>query len=155
MRGVACLGPTALQLAGASEAEAAKRRVPPGWLGVTVDGSVEARDAKAWDRMPRAGVETVRAAFVWSHVQPNPPGGSGASFNFGSTDALAIAAAHRGLALLPVVQRTPSGPPCNRACSPLRRQTCPPWGASLARSSSAYGPRGSLWRERPDVPRGP
>ena len=153
MRGVPLLA-LLLLLAGATPA-AAERRVPPGWLGVTVDGPVEARDAKEWKRMTRAGVETVRAAFFWSRLQPDSPDGSGASLNFESTDALAIAAARRRLALLPVVQWPPSwaavqpgvfaSPPANLEA--VRR--------IFAALVERYGPRGSLWREQPNVPRRP
>ena len=105
-RGVAIVV-AALQLVGAADADAAERRVPRGWLGVMVDGPVEARDAEEWDRMARAGVETVRTAFFWSLVQPRPPDDPGGSFDFRSTDLLAIAAARHGIGLLPVVQAPP------------------------------------------------
>jgi hypothetical protein len=154
MRGVAFLA-VVFQVVGAAHAGAAERRVPPGWLGVTVDGPVDTRDAKEWDRMPRAGVETVRAAFLWSDVQPNPPGGSDAAFNFNSTDALVIAAARRGLAVLPVVQ----GPPHWAAVEPGVFGSPPADVPAVRRIFAAlaerYGPRGSLWRERPNVPRRP
>jgi hypothetical protein len=145
----------ALLLVGAAHAGAAERRVPPGWLGVTVDGLVEADHAQEWDRMPRAGVETVRVAFWWSDLQPSPPGGSNPSFNFRSTDALVIAAAERGLALLPVVQQPPLW-----AAGETGVFGSPPADMVAVRSIFAalverYGPRGSLWRERPDIPRRP
>src|SRR3954447_484929 len=151
---IACLALVFL-IAFVANADAAQRRVPRGWLGVTADGPLDARDAAEWDRMPRAGVETVRAAFYWSDLQPHPPGAPGAAFDFGSSDVLAIAAARRGLALLPVVQWPPSwaavqpgvfaSPPAN--LDAMRRI----FAALVAR----YGPHGSLWRERPSLPRRP
>ena len=57
-------------LAGAAGAEAAERRVPQGWLGVTADGPFDASDADEWDRMVVAGVESVRTAFYWALLQP-------------------------------------------------------------------------------------
>jgi polysaccharide biosynthesis protein PslG len=153
MRRIAFLA-AALLFAGVAHADAA-RKVPRGWLGVTVDGPVDARDAKEWDGMARAGVETVRAAFFWSRIQPNPPGASGAAFDFGATDALALAAASRGLALLPVVQ----WPPSWAAVQPGVFGSPPADPDAVRRMFAAlverYGPSGSLWRERPDVPRRP
>jgi hypothetical protein len=150
-RGVALLA-AAIVVVGPDPAVAAERRVPQGWLGVTVDGPVEARDGNEWDRMARAGVETVRTAFLWSDVQPNPPGGSGASLNFGSTDALAIAAARRGLALLPVVQRPPSWAAVQPGVFASPPSNMPAVRRIFVALVERYGPRGSLWRERPSVP---
>jgi len=153
MSRIACLV-AALVFAGAADADAA-RRVPPGWLGVTVDGTMDARDAKEWDRVAAAGVETVRAAFFWALVQPHPHGSSGSSLNFDSTDALVLAAAGRGLTLLPVVQ----WPPDWAAVEPGVFGSPPADHDAVRRLFTAlverYGPRGSLWRERRNVPRRP
>jgi hypothetical protein len=141
---------TAIVLAAAGQAAAAERAVPPGWLGVTVDGPIDADDASEWDRMPRAGVETVRAAFSWTLLQPRRE-----NIDFASTDAVVTAAASRGLELLPVVQRPPAWAAAQRGV-----EASPPadprdvrriFHALVAR----YGPRGSFWTERPRLPRRP
>jgi polysaccharide biosynthesis protein PslG len=141
--------------AAVAPAEAAERRVQRGWLGVTVDGPFDARDRSEWRRMGPSGVETVRAAFVWSLVQPRRPGTLGSALDFSSTDELAVAAARHGIRLLPVIQ------------APPRWAAVPPWGFAsppadlgavrdiLAAFVERYGPHGSLWSERPDLPRRP
>ena len=140
-----------LVLSGVASADAAERRVPRGWLGVTVDGPVGASDGREWDKMARNGVETVRTAFSWATLQPAP----GASFDFAATDALVIAAARRGLALVPVVQ----SPPSWAAVQPRVFGSPPANPDDVRELFSAlvgrYGPRGSLWRERTDLPRLP
>jgi len=147
----------AVLLAGAAHADAAQRAVPAGWLGVTVDGPIDARDAREWDRMVRAGVETVRAAFSWAALEPHrrEHARSGAKIDFASTDALVIAAARRGLELLPVVQ----WPPRWAAVQPGALNSPPADPDDVRRIFSAlverYGPRGSLWDERPRIPRQP
>src|SRR3954453_19455712 len=83
-------------------ADAARRQVPQGWLGVVVDGPlIEPDFAQAgpeWDRLARSGAESVRAAIYWHNVQPNGP----AEFDFTAYDGLMLTAATRGLGVLPV-----------------------------------------------------
>jgi hypothetical protein len=155
-------------LAGACAADAAERRVPQGWLGVTADGPFSAADGGEWDRMVVSGVETVRTAFFWALLQPyateaDVPAEQAARFrtidgvptDFSSTDAIVVAAAQRGLRLLPVVQFTPPW----AARRPEQFRSPPERAADVERIFRAlverYGPRGSLWEERPDLPRVP
>ena len=142
-------------LFGAAGADAATRAVPQGWLGVTADGPFDASDATEWRRMARAGVETVRTAFVWSLLQPGAPGPSGPVYDFSGTDKLALAAARHGIALVPVVQ----GPPYWAAVHPGVFHSAPSDPGAVrqifAALANRYGPRGSLWRERLNVPRRP
>jgi hypothetical protein len=106
-------------LIGASAAEAAKRKVPRGWLGTTADGPFDPR-SREWNRMDRAGVESVRTAFQWARLQPYPSADAvppqlasrfgdvaGVPTDFTSTDTIVKAAARRRMDLLPVVEWTP------------------------------------------------
>jgi hypothetical protein len=155
-------------LAGAARADAAERRVPQGWLGVTADGPFHASDAGEWDRMVVAGVESVRTAFYWAVLQPYrteadlPPAVAsryrtvdGVPTDFSSTDEIAIAAAQRGLAVLPVVQFAPRW----AARKPGQFRSPPKRAGDVMRFFRTlverYGPNGSLWAERPDLPRVP
>jgi hypothetical protein len=151
----------------AAPAGAAERRVPPGWLGVTVDGPVSPYEPGEWDRMASSGVETVRAALRWGDVQPYPPGGvppeersrfrdiDGVPTDLARFDAIVGAAAARGMAVLPVVHLTPSW----MALRPGNLASPPADPAALGRFFTLlvrrYGPDGSLWSERPDLPRMP
>jgi hypothetical protein len=167
MRGIALLA-LLLFLAGAAPADAAKRRVPQGWIGVTADGPFQPTDADEWDRMVVAGVETVRTAFYWAVIQPyateaDVPAAEASRYrmvdgvptDFASTDAIVAEAAQRGLAVLPVVQFTPDW----AARRPGQFRSPPARAADVTRIFRTlverYGPRGSLWEERPDLPRRP
>ena len=147
---------TLVVLAAAPVAAAQRPSVPRGWLGVTADGPLTGPDAPRfageWDRIRTAGAGTVRIAFAWDALEPF---GAGA-YDFTGTDALVAEAARRRLPVLPVVQRTPAWAaqrPADGAASPPRDP------AEFARLLTAlvarYGPAGSLWRERPDLPRTP
>jgi hypothetical protein len=138
----------ALSACAATPAAAAERRVPQGWLGVTVDGPMTPSREDEWDRMVDAGVETVRLAMRWSAIQPKrrrPP-------TYAFTDPLVEAAAKRGIAVSPVVESTP-------AWASLRRRdyASPPRDPADVRRLfgglvGRYGPGGAFWAARPDLP---
>src|SRR4051812_20695252 len=90
-----------------AHASAATRKVPAGWLGVVADGLVTAPGFAAsgdeWNRLAGSGAESVRAALYWREAQPS----SASSADFTTFDAVVLAAAARGLTVLPVVQGTP------------------------------------------------
>jgi polysaccharide biosynthesis protein PslG len=138
-------------LAGATDASAASRKVPRGWLGVTADGPLQASQGFEWRRMAANGAETVRTAFSWSEIEPGPPGAAGPAYEFGATDALALQAARHGLRLLPVVQRTPPWAAVRRA-----DPASPPASATdvtrlYAALAHRYGRGGTLWSEHPSL----
>ena len=130
----------------AAPAGAAERRVPQGWLGVTVDGPMTADDDAEWDRMVPAGVESVRIAFRWYRLQPEA-----GTLDFSGSDALVAAAARRGIAVLPVVEQTPAWASLHPG-----DLTAPPRDPAAVQSFLAtlvarYGPGGSFWAERPEL----
>jgi hypothetical protein len=158
-------------LGAAAPAAGAQRKVPRGWLGVMADGPLF--DAPAaldgeWDGMAAAGVETVRLTFLWRSAQPYrtfaevPPDQAvlyrdvgGVPTNFTVSDALVAAAARRHLQILPNVLQTPdwaAQTPGDPASPPRDRAA---YGRYLAALIARYGPRGSLWSERPVLPRVP
>jgi hypothetical protein len=152
----------------ATPAAAAERRVPERWLGVTVDGPVGAADDGEWDLMATSGVESVRAALRWYEMQPYrsaaevPPedaarfrDAGGVPTDFNDFDAIVAAASRRGLAIVPVVQST-----AGWAARRPGDTTSPPrdlatFGRFVSALVARYGPRGSLWAERPELPRIP
>jgi hypothetical protein len=146
----------------------AQARVPDGWLGVTLDGPFETGDGREWDRIAAAGADTVRTAMRWYHFQPYrtasdvPPSErprfrdvEGVPTDFSHMDALVAAAARRGLTVLPVVHAAPAW----AVSRPEQDGSRPRDPATFARFMTAlvgrYGPRGSLWAERPDLPQVP
>src|SRR5215204_2516313 len=154
-------------LAGATAAEAAKRKVPRGWLGTTADGPFDPR-SREWNRMADARVESVRTAFHWARLQPYPSAAAvpqqeaprfrdvaGVPTDFTSTDTIVKAAARRRMELLPVVEWTPSW----AAALPGDNKSPPARAEDVSRIFSAlvarYGPDGSFWQEHPKLPRRP
>jgi hypothetical protein len=144
-----------IALALPATADAAKRKVPQGWLGVVVDGPlVESGlvDGPAeWDRMAGSGVEAVRTAFYWPVIQPTGP----TDANYAPTDAVVLDAARRGLGVLPVVVLTPDWARVNGPdpSSPPRNPA--DYARLMTMLVARYGPTGSLWAEHPEIARRP
>ena len=146
----ACLA--ALLVAAPASASASARSVPHGWMGVQVDGPLTAPGnpfGGEWDLMKASGVETARVAFDWRVAQPD----EGGPIAFGETDAVVVAAAARGVTVLPVVHRTPRWAGSGGAASTPRGTG--PYVAFLRALVARYGPAGSLWTEQPALPRMP
>ncbi|HEY1358027.1 MAG TPA: beta-galactosidase [Thermoleophilaceae bacterium] len=144
-----------LVAASALPAAAAARRAPQNFYGVSWDNSLNYRpqvdQERQWDLMASSGVESVRALFSWAVAQPSPHG----QFDFSITDRLVARAAKRRIQLLPVVFEAPAWAQLNRG-----RRNSPPrrprdYAAYLRALVSRYGPRGSFWSIRPDLPRRP
>jgi hypothetical protein len=137
-----------LAIALPATAGAAQRRVPAGWLGVTADGPLSPSMDDEWDRMATNGVETVRLAMRWDVIAA---GGDG-SLDLAGPDAEVAAAAARGLRVLPVVQGTPGW----AASSPTKPPADPAaFGRFMTALVARYGPDGTFWAERADLPRLP
>jgi hypothetical protein len=142
-------------LAAASTAEAATPRAPKGFFGVmwdraAMDGRPVDEDAQ-WALMRRSGVESARVVFNWAQAQPE----AGVEPDFSAIDAKVELAARNGIHLLPVVVYTPDW----AARYPARHGTPPvfpsDYAAFMTRLVQRYGPEGTFWVERPDVPRRP
>jgi Glycosyl hydrolase catalytic core len=147
--------PVAVMLAAlvaATPAHAAKREVPRGWLGVVADGpfmeGAYGTQEAEWDQLAASGAESVRIAFRWRAMQPkksSPP-------DLGTSDALVLAAAKRGLSLVPVVQATPDWAARYKhkhGASPPRKVST--FTSFLRRLVNRYGSNGTLWQEHPEV----
>ena len=161
-----------LLVCAAAPAAAAPREVPRGWLGTVVDGPLTGPSADAfggeWDLMAARGVESVRAAVFWDEAQPFataadvPPEAAarfrdagGVPTDFTRTDAVVAAAAARGMSVLPVLQRSPAWA-ARRAGDPASPPADPATFAAFAAALvQRYGPGGSFWAERPELPRVP
>jgi hypothetical protein len=94
----------------------------------------------------------VRVAFDWRAAQPS----QGGPIDFSATDAAVLAAAQQRLPVLPVVHRTPDWaaerPGDGAASAP---QGTASYTSFLTALVGRYGPAGSLWAERPELPREP
>jgi hypothetical protein len=155
-RGLLLLALAAALLAAAPATEASPRRVPLGFYGVMWDRAAasapEADQAAQWDLMARSGVESVRTVFSWAKAQPE----GGQPPSFAATDQVVALAAARKIRLLPIVVGTPAwaarDPGAGRASPPARIED---YTAYLQALVQRYGPKGSFWAERPDLPRRP
>jgi hypothetical protein len=137
-------------LAAPAGAGAAERRVPQGWLGVTVDGPMTADDDAEWDGMVAAGVETVRIAFRWYRLQPEA-----GTLDLSASDALVAAAARRGIGVLPVVEQAPAWASLRPGDLTAAPRDPAAVEAFLATLVARYGPSGTFWAEHPELPRMP
>jgi Beta-galactosidase len=155
-RALLLLAVVAVLLAAVPVAEASQRRVPHGFYGVMWDrgatGGPDADQAAQWNLMARSGVESVRTEFSWARAQPE----AGQAPSFAATDRVVALAAARNIKLLPIVIATPGWaarePSRGRASPPARVEDYTAYLAALVRR---YGPQGSFWDERPDLPRRP
>lgn len=148
-------------------AGAAKRLAPAGFMGTMADGPLVGNDvdlAREVELMRGCGVESLRIVIYWDELQPferadDVPADRRADFRvvegvptaFAETDRIVAAAAGAGLRVLPVVLRAPAWDREDRDV-----QASPPRGnAAYARFLRTlverYGPKGSLWDERPDL----
>lgn len=136
-------------------AASAKRTVPPGFHGVDFDREAGWAPAEVqgamWRDMARNGVESVRVIFDWSEAQPQAI----AEPSFHETDPLVANAAARGIEALPVVIYAPRWA---REVS-SRKASAPSslgaYAAYLRALVARYGPAGSFWAERPELPARP
>lgn len=134
----------------AAPAAAAQRKVPHGWLGATADGPLTPERTGEWDRMAASGVETVRVAFRWFQLQPEP-----GAYDLAPADAAVAAAARRGMQVLPVIEQTPSWAatrPGDLAAAPRDPASAQAFALTLV---ARYGPAGTFWGEHPELARLP
>jgi len=134
---------------------AASAAPPNGFVGIVAEdiwaGSPDYR-AAVLSQQRAVGIQRIRQTFDWSLIEPAP-----GQYDFSQYDAYVAAAAEHGIQITPVLFR----PPGFRArAAHTSRETYPPrrladmggFGAVLA---SRYGPDGTLWAERPGIPRLP
>jgi hypothetical protein len=119
------------------------------WSGPMWDGDV---DPEAETRlMASSGVGTVRVAAYWDVAQPS----AGAPPDFSGLDRVVAATAKRKLRVLPVIIRAPSWARVDPGLewSPPRDRG--QYAAFAAAIAQRYGPSGSFWAQRTDLPRIP
>jgi hypothetical protein len=137
----------------APTAAAGAQRVPSGFFGVTVEGPMlrpETDVVGEFGRMTKAGVESIVTELNWAALQP----ARDAAPDFARIDRTVLAAAQRGMRVLPVVVFAPSWAAVDPAqiASPPRNA---PYAAFLRKAIARFGPRGALWAAHPEVRRLP
>jgi hypothetical protein len=161
---------TALALAAAPTAGAAKPRVPSGFVGMVADGPLldpaKVQLEPELDAMVGQGVQSLRVLFDWAQAQPYASEADvplterqyfthdegGVPTDYRRTDAVVDAAARRHMAVLPVVLVAPpwdARHPKDDAAPPKHYSAYANFVTALAKR---YGPGGAFWAERPDLP---
>ncbi|MFL5852714.1 MAG: glycosyl hydrolase [Solirubrobacteraceae bacterium] len=105
-------------------------------------------------REKQLGVEILRQTFDWSTIEPTR-----GRFRFATTDRFVVAAAKHGIAVLPILFNAPRW--ANDTTRSARSNVVDPpraparMGAFARAVVRRYGPRGSLWRQHPQVTKVP
>jgi hypothetical protein len=113
-----------------------------------IDSAPLAVQEAEWGRMAASGVESARMVFSWDAAQPV----AGGPVSFARTDPIVANGARSGIDVLPVVIYAPAWArvvPGTIASAPAGTAS---YVAYLRALVGRYGPAGSLWRERPDLP---
>jgi len=146
---------TAALFAAAPVSQAAALRAPKDFHGVMWDRAAPEAGALAEDRqwalMQRNGVETVRVVFSWARAQPE----AGIEPDFSAIDRKVELASLHGIDLLPVVLYAPfwaSRYPARHGSPPEHASD---YAAFVRQLVGRYGPKGTFWAERPDLPKRP
>jgi hypothetical protein len=128
--------------------------VPRDFIGISAE-DVFAGDAGYREQHLQAqsgmGIGLIRQNFDWAAIETAP-----GQYDTRYHDEFVAAAASKGITILPILFRTPEFHLSRHA----GRAACPPRSnASLAAYAQAlvrrYGPNGTLWAERPGIPRLP
>ena len=137
-------------LLAASQAEAAKRKVPRGFYAVMWDREAtdapDAEQEEQWSLMARTGVESVRTVFNWARAQPEP-----GVTDFAYTDRIVGLAARHNIQLVPVVRTTPAWAALNGFVTGSPPKNVADYTAYLQALIARYGPTGSYWIEHPEL----
>lgn len=158
-----------------SHQPAERKPVPPGFVGMVVDGPLYPVTqppldmATQLDSMVAAGVETMRATFDWASAQPYQNFGQvpkdelskyidvgGVPTDFNQLDQLVSLAAQRRMTILPTVLGAPRWDGITDRRSLINRpRRDGPYANFVKALVLRYGPNGSFWRRNHGVPKVP
>jgi polysaccharide biosynthesis protein PslG len=129
----------------------ADAKVPRGFVGMTADDVFVGDDnyrTTNLSAMASIGVTTIRQTFDWATIEQSP-----GFYDLSYHDEFVAKASAHGIRILPVLFNPPAFHRPTRGVS-----ACPPHDlgtfASFAQAVvRRYGPRGTLWAERPELPK--
>jgi len=129
--------------------------VPGKFWGVVPQANPSVEDMR---RLKRGGVDSIRVPVSWGSVQPTRGGG----LDWSSSDSFVEAAVRTGIEPFPFLSTAPSwAVPVDRRFGsarflPVRNgKQRSGWKQFVRGAILRYGPRGSFWRENPQLPRRP
>jgi hypothetical protein len=127
---------------------AAPAYLPAGFLGISPQGQSTKTD---FELMHDSGVDSVRLPLYWSGVQSAPP--DVAEPDWSGFDHNVALAAENGIRVMPFVLGSPEWAAPQAIDLPVR-SSWQRWGWStfLRAAANRYGPRGSFWKENPELP---
>lgn len=133
--------------------------LPGRFWGVMPQGSLT---AEQFQQLKRGGVDSVRIPFDWGTAQPE----RGGAYNWSTTDAMMEKVAANRLDALAYISGAPAwavphvrvpggGGTTTVARLPVHGFAAKAWRKLVRQAILRYGPRGSFWRQRPDLPKRP
>jgi polysaccharide biosynthesis protein PslG len=144
----------AIGVAAGVAAPSASAAPPPGFVGMTsedVFADPGPYRSQTLFVQRAVGVQLIRQTFDWSRIEPSP-----GQYDFTTHDAYVSALAADGMRVLPILFNPPHfrlGRTSGRAsCAPQSFDTFARFAEALVRR---YGSNGSLWVERPSLPKVP
>jgi hypothetical protein len=135
-------------------ASAAAAKLPPGFVGIASEdvfaGDSNYRTSNL-SAQSAIGVQLARQTFNWSQIEKAP-----GVYDLSLYDSYVAQASAHGVRILPILFRAPNFHVSRRsgkaACPPRSNASFSAFARALVRR---YGPKGTLWAERPDVPKRP
>jgi hypothetical protein len=131
-------------LLGAPQAAA---RTPPGFFGISPQGTLERRD---YELMRESGIRSVRMPLFWSNVEPFSP--FFVRPDWSEFDHVVGLAAANDLRIFPFVWGTPRWVSGLGKVEPERPEARRAWASFLRAAARRYGPDGAFWNENRDLP---
>ncbi|MBN1529417.1 MAG: beta-galactosidase [Thermoleophilaceae bacterium] len=147
-------------VAAAAPAEAAKRKTPFGFFGVTLIGELttprdfpDAQLEQQFALMASSGVESIRITFGWAQIEP-----ARGTYNWAAMDRIVAAAARHRIAVMANFSASTRWASTNPTSPDYWRY--PPskpqdFAAFFREGVRRYGPKGTFWAENPGTPRVP
>jgi hypothetical protein len=122
--------------------------LPPGFVGISPQNASNAKD---FDLMAEAGIDSVRLQLYWGAIQPEDP--SSSKPNWSGFDTEVELAAEAGIRVMPFVWASPAWVAPEVIDLPVRsafqRRA---WSRFLAEAARRYGPLGSFWSQHTKLP---
>jgi polysaccharide biosynthesis protein PslG len=128
-------------------APVAEAQMPPGFFGISPQGSTTPAD---FELMAEAGIRSVRMPLFWLRIEPVSP--YLREPDWSGFDHDVELAARYGMEVLPTVGASPDWVAPEFRLEPTRGRQRRAWASFLRRAVRRYGPEGTLWRSDPDLP---
>lgn len=126
----------------------AHANLPPGFIGISPQNPSNAKD---FDLMAEAGIDSVRLPMYWNGIQPKNPAYS--KPNWSGFDAEVELAAQAGIRVMPFVWSSPPWVAPDVIALPVRTGWQKRgWARFLAEAARRYGPQGSFWSQHTKLP---